>query len=272
MTSLIANYPGFTAPLSGANLVEQIRDQAKGFGAEYITDKIVGVDLLSSPKIIYANNHIFNAQTVIIATGSMGRGRRALGEDELLGRGVSYCATCDAAFFKNQEVAVAGSTDEAIEEALYLTRFVSRVHFLCPTNELKAPEGLSKELEHHPIITLHTGAILRKIIGVQKVEAIEYQKTDQSQVALPVSAVFVYLQGGKPDTDFLQGQLPLSENGCLVVDSEFRTGIEDVYAIGDVLCNHIKQAVIAAGEGAIAGMSVEKALRGRSKVALDWGK
>lgn len=272
MTSKIVNYPGFTTPLSGADLVSQMRDQAASFGAEYITDKIVGVDLLSSPKIIYGNNRILNASTVVIATGSMGRGKRVPGEDELLGRGVSYCATCDAAFFKGLEVAVAGSTDEAIEEALYLARFASHIHFLSPTVELKAPPELVEELEKNPRVTLYRGAALRKINGAQRVESIEYVKSDLTEVMLPVAGVFVYLQGGKPVTDFLQGQLAISETGCLVVDSEFRTGVANVYAIGDVLCNHIKQAVIAAGEGAIAGMSVEKSLRGRSKVALDWGK
>jgi thioredoxin reductase (NADPH) len=121
-------------------------------------------------------------------------------------------------------------------------------------------------------VTLYYNAVLREVIGTTRVEAAIYRQHDQPEVTLSVAGAFIYLQGGKPITDFLQGQLAISESGCLVVDSEFRTGIADVYAIGDVLCNHIKQAVIAAGEGAVAGMAVEKALRGRSKIALDWGK
>jgi thioredoxin reductase (NADPH) len=195
------------------------------------------------------------------------------GEDELLGRGISYCATCDAAFFKGQEVAVAGSTDEAIEEALYLTRFASHVHFLSPVSELKAPVDMIAELEHNQRVTVHYNAVLHEVLGSQRVEAVNYALPEKSgEINLPVAGVFIYLQGGKPITDFLQGQLAVSETGCLAVDNEFRTAIPRVYAVGDVLCNHIKQAVIAAGEGAMAAMSLEKALRGRSKAAPDWGK
>lgn len=272
MTAHIANYPGLPGTISGAELVESMRNQATAFGAEYVTDRVIGADLIADEKTIFANNHTFTAPGVIIATGSMGRGQRVIGEDELLGRGVSYCATCDAAFFKGQEVAVAGNSDEAIEEALYLTRFASRVHFLSPADELKAPAELVDELERHPAVTLYRHAVLREVIGPNRVKAVRFTQPDAGEVTLPVAGAFIYLQGGKPITDFLQGQLPLSETGCLMVDDEFRTALPGVYAIGDVLCNHIKQAVVAAGEGAIAGMSLEKVLRGRSRVVLDWGK
>ena len=272
MTGKIANYPGLPGEISGAELLQRMRDQATGFGAEFISDKVVGVDLLADLKTVYANQGSYTGRGLIIATGSMGRGTRVNGEDELLGRGVSYCATCDAAFFRNAEVVVAGSSDEAIEEGLYLTRFVNQVHFLCPTPELKAPQHLVKELEANPKITLYKGASLLEITGSEKVESVRFNQRGHGEQTLTVSGAFVYLQGGKPVTDYLVGQLEIGENGCLAVDHEYQTAIPGVYAVGDLLCTHIKQAVVAAAEGAVAGMAMEKFLSGRKQIVVDWAK
>ncbi len=272
ITSKIANYPGVPGEIGGAELLARMREQALSFGAQFISDKVIGVDLHADPKTVFGNNGSYAARAVIIATGSMGRGTRVKGEEELLGHGVSYCATCDGAFFRNQEVLVAGNSDEAIEEALFLTQFASRVHFLSPTPELKAPQHLVDELLANPKVTFYPGASLREIIGNGRVEAARFAQRGQAEQVLPVSGAFIYLQGGKPITDFLQGQLELSDTGCLVVDREFQTAIPGVFAVGDVLCNHVKQAVIAAAEGATAGIAVEKVLRGRKQLVADWSK
>jgi len=249
-----------------------MRKQAASFGAEFISDKVVGVDLQSEMKTIFGNKGDYVAKSVIIATGSMGRGNRVKGEDDLLGHGVSYCATCDAAFFRNKDVVVAGNSDEAIEEGLFLTKFVNQVHFLSPTPELKAPSELIAELIGNPKVTLYKGASIREIIGATHVESVRFVQRGLPEQILPVSGAFVYLQGGRPITDFLQGQLEIGETGCLVVDHEFQTAIPGIFAVGDVLCNHIKQAVIAAGEGAVAGIAAEKVLRGRTQLVVDWAK
>lgn len=272
VTGRIANYPGITEELSGAELLERMRAQARSFGTEFISDKVIGVDFSADSKTVFGNAGVYSSRVVIIATGSMGRGTKIKGESELLGRGVSYCATCDAAFFKGQQVLVAGSSDEAVEEALYLTRFASRVHFLCPGSELKAPQALVQELTASPNVILYTDAALREISGNGTVEAARFEQKGKGETTLPVSAAFIYLQGGRPITDFLQGQLDISESGCLLTDREYRTSIPGVYAAGDVLCNHVKQVVIAAGEGALAGMAAEKALRGRKNIVVDWAK
>lgn len=272
ITSKIANYPGITEKISGAELLDRIRQQAQSFGAEFITDKVIGVDLLTEKKSIYGNSGSYTGRAVILATGSMGRGTRVKGEDELLGHGVSYCATCDAAFFRNQDVAVAGNSDEAIEEALFLTKFASKVHFLSTTPELKAPVNLVDELSENPKVTLYKGASLKEIIGENKVEAVRFGLRGEVDQTLPVKGAFIYLQGSKPITDFLSGQLEMSESGCLLVDKEYQTTIPGVFAVGDLLCSHIKQAVVAAADGAIAGMAVEKALRGRKQITVDWSK
>jgi thioredoxin reductase (NADPH) len=272
VTSKIANYPGLTESISGAELLERMRSQARSFGTEFVNDKVIGVDLLSEEKSIFGNHNSYIGRAVIIATGSMGRGTLVKGEQELLGKGVSYCATCDAAFFKEQEVLVAGKSDEAIEEALYLTRFASKVYFICPASELKAPQNLIDDLSENPKISLYKDAHLHEILGQSQVEAARIEVSNQAEQIIPVKGAFVYLQGGQPITDFLQGQLEISETGCVIVNNEFQTAIPGVYAIGDVLCNHVKQVVIAAGEGAAAGMALEKFMRGRKKMIVDWTK
>ncbi len=272
ITGKIANYPGVPGEISGPELLERMREQARSFGAEYVNDRVIGVDLLGEPKSVFCNNGAYSARAVIIATGSMGRGSRVKGEDELLGHGVSYCATCDGAFFKGQDVLVAGNTDEAIEEALFLTQFASRVHFLSPTPELKAPHEMVEELLENPKVQFYPGASLREIIGQGRVESVRFALRGQGEQTLPVRGAFIYLQGGKPITDFLQEQLEMSETGCLMVNHEFQTAIPGVYAVGDVLCNHVKQAVIAAAEGATAAIAVEKVLRGRKQMVADWSK
>lgn len=272
LTRKIANYPGIPGEIGGAELVEHMRGQAEAFGARFAQDKVVGVDLESDPKQVYTNQGTYMAKVIIIATGSMGRGQRVAGEDRLLGRGVSYCATCDAAFFRDQEVAVAGNSDEAVEEALFLTKFARRVHVFSPTPELKVPPEVAAEVVAHPKIALTLGATLREILGTERVEAVRVAARGAGEQVVPVKGAFVYLQGGKPITDFLQGQLATSEAGCLMVDREYRTALPGVYAVGDVLCNHVKQAVVAAAEGAVAAMAVEKHLHGRPQLVADWSK
>ena len=296
VTGRIANYPGLTEEVTGAELLQRMREQARSFGAEFVNDKVIGVDLKGSQypqggdlkppsagisanrsddllrKMVFCNQHIFDGRIVIIATGSMGRGNKIKGEAEYVGKGDSYCATCDAAFFKDQEVLVAGNSDEAIEEGLYLTRFASRVHFLNPSDELIAPRELVEELEDNPKVTLYKEAKLKEIGGNGKMDSVRFELKGAGEQTLPISGAFIYLQGGRPITDFLEGQLEISDKGCLMVDHEQRTSIPGVYAVGDVLCEHIKQVIIAAGEGALAGMSAEKALRGRRQIVVDWAK
>jgi thioredoxin reductase (NADPH) len=261
----IANYPGFAEIISGAELLEKMRSQARAFGAEFANDKAVGVDLLAEMKTVFGNNDAYTGRSVIIATGSMGRGTRVKGEDELLGKGVSYCATCDAAFFREKDVLVAGNSDEAIEDALFLTKFANKVYFLCPTSELKAPENTVEEVINNPKITLFLGANLREITGKEQVEAAKFIQKIGEEQTIPVAGAFIYLQGNKPITDFLQGQVEINDTGCLIVDNNHMTAISGVFAIGDVLCNHVRQVVISTGEGAMAGMAVEKFLRGNKK-------
>jgi len=271
-TSKIANYPGVNGEIDGSELLQVMRKQALGFGAEFINDKAIGSDLSSNPKAVFGNFGVYSARAVIIATGSMGRTNLIKGEAELLGRGVSYCAVCDAAFFKGKDLAVVGKSDEAIEEALYLTRFANKLHFFSPSDQINAlPETLAELTEKENVI-MHPGSVVREICGEHKVECLKFStRGSKDEESLPVEGAFVYLQGGKPITDFVVGQLEISEEGCLQVDRENQTAIPGVYAVGDVLCSHVKQAIIAASDGAIAAISAEKWLRGKNRYRTDWG-
>jgi thioredoxin reductase (NADPH) len=272
ITSKISNYPGVSEEISGEELLRRIRNQAQSFGVTFITDKVVGVELTGPVKTVIGNGGSYTSRAVILATGSMGRGTRVKGEDEMLGHGVSYCATCDGAFFRNLDVAVAGNNDESIEEALFLTRFANKVHFLSPTPELKAPVELAAEIHNHPKIEYYPGAALKEVLGTDRVSGVRFGLRGSGEQKLDVKGVFIYLQGGKPETDFLMGQLDTSPQGYLSVNAEYQTELDGVFAVGDLLKDHVKQAVVAAADGAIAAMAVEKYLRKRKNLQVDWSK
>jgi thioredoxin reductase (NADPH) len=270
ITAKISNYPGVPGPIGGAELVEIMREQAESFGAKFLTDKVVGVDLQSDPKLVMAGTGAFHARAVILATGSMGRTNSVPGEEAFLGRGVSYCATCDGAFFRNQPVAVIGNNDEALEEALFLTKFAGQIHLVVPTPQLKARQSLVAEAEHNPKIQMHLGTRLKEIVGNGKVQGVRVQPRGGDEKILPVEGAFVYLQGGQPITDYLMGQLETTPQGCLNVKEEMQTNIPGIFAIGDLLCDHIKQAVIAAADGVIAAIAADKYIHGRDTLQTDW--
>lgn len=267
--SRIANYPGLPERIGGAELVRRIRDQAASFGAKFITEKVLRVDLESEPKQVWTDEGNHEGRAVVIATGAMGRKRRILGEERLLGRGVSYCATCDAAFFRDQAIAVAGNNDEAVEEALTLTRFASQVHFLSQTSELQASEELVDELKAGPNVTLYPATRVKEIEGEKQVEAVRVASGDGERTIL-VAGAFIYLQGNASITGFLADQLSTEEGGCLVVDEDFQTAVPGVFAVGDVLCKRVKQAAIAAAEGVQAAIAVDRYVHRREKLRPDW--
>ncbi len=270
ITGKISNYPGVPGPVTGAELVEIMRAQAESFGAKFLTDKVVGVDIHGERKMVMAGTGAFYTKVIMLATGSMGRTSVVKGEEEFLGRGVSYCATCDGAFFRNQTVAVIGNNDEALEEALFLTKFADKIHLIVPTPELKAREALAAEATTHPKIAVQLGTRLKEIMGNGQVAGVRVHPRGGSEETLPVTGAFVYLQGGKPITDYLMEQLETQPNGCLVVDHEMQTTVPGVFAIGDLLCTHIKQAVIAAADGVIAAVAADKYIHGRKAVQTDW--
>lgn len=269
ITSKIANYPGIPGEMNGAELVQRMREQAQSFGAEFIQAQVIGVDTSGEWKTVFAGLEQHRARVLIVATGALGRTPSLEGEERLLGRGVSYCATCDAAFFREREVAVVGSNVEAAEEALVLARFAHKVHFISPKRQLQLDPHVAGELADSPVVELHLGARARAVVGERRVEGLTLFHHGEERT-LAVEGVFIYLQGGRPITDFLYDTAKAGEGGCLKVDHERQTSIPGVFAVGDVICGHVQQAVIAAADGAIAAIAADRLIRNRATARVDW--
>lgn len=269
MSSKISNFPGVPGPISGEELLQTMRRQAEAFGARFLADKVIGTDLKASPKEVMTNTDAYRSRALILATGAMGRAQTIPGESKLIGRGVSYCALCDGAFFRDQPVAVVGFNDEALEEALRLTTFASRVYVLVPGPVFRASQSLVEEAQRHSKMEVQFSTQAKEIVGQEKVEGVRIQRSGKEEL-LPVEGVFIFLQGNLPVTDFLLGQVESMENGCLLVDRNMQTNLPGVFAIGDLLCTHVKQAVIAAADGVVAAIAVEKYIKGRENIRIDW--
>jgi thioredoxin reductase (NADPH) len=269
VTSKIANYPGVPRVLSGPELLQIMREQAESFGAEFKIAQALSTELHSSPKVVHTSAGPVKAKAVIVATGKMGRKDKVPGEEEFLGRGVSYCATCDAAFFRDQAVAVIGASREAVEETRFVTQFASKVYLLAPGDKFHAPAEELEEVERDPKVEVRRKHVLKEVIGDGAVSGVRVAASGE-QNTLPVSGVFVYLPGNLPIIDFLDGQIETTESGCVRTNHERATNVPGVYAVGDVVCSYIQQAVVAAADGAIAAMAAEKHIRGRAKARSDW--
>ena len=257
-TSNIENYPGFPEGISGADMAEKLRKQAEKFGVEILT----GEDVVSLKdgelKEVTTAENIYKAMTVIIASGLHLRTLNILGEREFVGRGVSYCATCDGAFFTGKKIIVVGGGDSAIDEAIFLTRFAEKVTIVHRRDELRAAKSLQEKALAHPKIDFMWSSELRGIYGdnmVQKVVVLD--KKAQKEREVSINGVFMYV-GNVPNTAFAEGILQLDENGYILTDETLQTSVPGIFAAGDVRHNLLKQIVVAMGEGALASVSAEK--------------
>ena len=269
ITSKIANYPGTPGRLSGEHLLTQMRDQAIEYGSSYLQTQVYGVDLSGEQKIVYTPEGVFKGKALVLATGAMGRTSFLDGEEEYLGKGVSYCATCDAAFFKNQNVAVYGENQESIDEALVLTKFATTVHWITKRSPNKSLKGV-RQLENLDNVCLWKRGKLTTILGDDSgVTGIEI-KQNSEKLKIPVQGVFIYSSGSKPITDFLHNQITLKRSGGVSVDAHMMTSMQGVWAIGDIRNTPYKQAVVACADGCIAAMAIDKYLNQRESVQVDW--
>ena len=253
----VENYPGFVDPVPGWELVSAMENQAKRLGAEIQSGEITKIEKdkgNGSITLSLADGNSMSAKTVIIATGSSFRKLDVPGEKEFIGRGVSYCATCDGAFFRGKSVALVGGGNSALEEALFLTRFVNKVYLIHRRDQFRGMKILQERVLSDEKIDPVYDSVVTAINGDAKVESVTLQnKKTKSESELKIDGVFVFV-GYKPNTDFLSPEL-LNETGQVIVDMSMKTPVEGIYASGDLRENSIRQIVTAAADGATAAMS-----------------
>ncbi len=257
---VVENYPGFPEGISGMDLTELMRKQAERFGLEIALADVGSIAPHKGGVTVTSDKGEYTTRAVIIATGSERRKLGVKGEEELKGRGVAYCATCDAAFFRDVPVAVVGGGDAAITEALHLTGFASKVTIIHRRNRLRASRGLQDTVLKHPKIDVLWDSVVESIEGKDRVEGatiVNVVTDERSHIKL--SGVFVSV-GLIPNTAFLKGTLKLDEAGYIVTDSKMETEIPGVYAVGDVRQGSARQAICAAGDGATAAVWIKKSL------------
>lgn len=266
--SLIENYPGLQRPVTGKELLDIFRKQAVDFGAEYVETQVIGVSLEGETKQVFTMDKTYEGKTVIIATGSMGRKPTIKGEAEFLGRGVSYCAVCDAAFFKGKTVCVLGDSEEATKEAAYLSKFAEMVYLISPSKKLKVDDDYPAL--KIPNLKVILGNTVTSIEGDELVERVRLKDAEGIERAIELSGVFVYLHGSKPVIDFLQGAVEVSEDECVSTNKMMETNIPGVFSAGDVTCTEVRQVVVAAAHGCIAALSAEKYIFHKKRRRYDW--
>lgn len=257
-TDLIENYPGAPEGITGPELTERMEEQAKKFGVELLMAEVTDVDFSGPEKVVITGEGRYTAKAVIIATGATHKKLGCPGEEEFTGRGVSYCATCDGAFYEDLPVAVVGGGDSAVSEAIFLTKFASRVYVIHRRDALRATKVVQDKAFAEPKIEFVWNSVVEEIKGGETVEAVRVKNVKTGVVQdLPVSGIFVYV-GLVPNTAFLAGKVKLDERGYIPVTANMETDVPGVFAAGDVTVKLLRQVVTAVGDGATAAVAAEK--------------
>lgn len=256
----LENYPGFDL-IGGYDLMEKFEAHADKFGVEkFPMQEIQKIELNSDIKKIITNDKVFNAKTVIIATGAQPQKLNIAGEKEFVGRGVSYCAVCDGAFYREKIVAVIGGGNAAVEEAIYLTRFANKVYVIHRRDKLRADKIVQERAFKNPKIEFIWNSVATEINGTNNVEKLLIKNVQTNEIKeLKVDGVFPYI-GFSPNVDLINGQIQQNEQGFIKTDEYLNTSIKGVYAIGDVRQTPLRQVITAAADGAIAAVSAIKYL------------
>lgn len=262
----IENYPGFPHPVSTRELIKRMTQQAENLGMKLENEEVSKIEGEKEKTIYTHSGNIYRAFSVIIASGANPRPLGVPGENEFKGRGVSYCATCDAPFFKNQVVVVVGGGNVAAEEGIYLARFASKVYLLHRRDELRAEKILQERIFKNEKIKILWSTVLEKIYGNEQIEGVLIRKIKTGEIKkLPCAGVFIGV-GVKPNSEFTQRLVEKDEKGFILTNERFETNIPGVFACGDVRANLIKQVVVACGEGAQAAFMANKYLEKRELI------
>lgn len=259
---LVENYPGFPHGISGIEIGQLMYEQAVNYGLETITAEVTGIELDGDLKTIHTDQGDLKARAVIIAGGSELSKLDVPGEERLTGRGVSYCATCDGAFFRDKKVAVVGGGDAAITEALHLTKFASRVTVIHRRDQLRASKIVEEKAFAEPKMEFLWDTVVEEIRGDKLVEGLKLRNVKTGEIySLEIDGVFIYV-GINPNTSYLKDILRLDEAGYIPVNEFGETELAGVFAAGDICHNSVRQVVTAAGDGATAALSAERFVRG----------
>jgi thioredoxin reductase (NADPH) len=264
ITSDVENYPGFKDGILGPELMIQFREQAERFGAEYLTDDVTSVDFSERPFRVSVGDDEFLAETVIIATGATARQLGLPSERSLQGKGVTYCAVCDAAFYREKEVIVAGGGDSAMEEAIFLTKFVDKVTIVHRRDEFRASNIMLDRARANEKIEWLTNSVIEEVVGEQKMTGVRIRNTQTDEVSeLPADGLFVAI-GHDPNTKLFVDWIDHDDAGYLVTKPRStETNIPGVFAVGDVQDHVYRQAVTAAGSGTMGALDAERFLAAR---------
>ncbi len=260
LTTEVENYPGFAEGIMGPELMITMRKQAERIGTTIIDDEVVNVDFRHKPFKILTNSEEYESDAVIIATGATPRKLGIKGEQEFSAKGVSYCATCDGPFFKNQEIIVVGGGDSAMEEAIFLTKFGKNIHVVHRGDKLRASKIMQDRALENNKIKFHWNSVIDEIKGSEKVNQITIKNlTTNNQEPMEAGAVFVAI-GHEPNTKLFNGQIELDKQGYIVLKNNTHTSVEGVFAAGDVHDHRYRQAITAAGFGCMAAIDVDRYL------------
>src|SRR3970282_1122106 len=264
-TTDVENYPGFENGIMGPDLMINIRKQTERMGTTIIDDEVVNVDFKHRPFKVLTASEEYEGDAIIICTGANPRKLGLEGETTYGGKGVSYCATCDGPFFRNQELVVAGGGDSAIEEATFLTKFASTIHLVHRREQLRASKIMQERAFADKKIKFHWNKTVEEIIGNGKVQKVVLRDTKTNEkTTLEVGGIFVAI-GHDPNTKLFANQIELDKQGYIVLKENTKTSVKGVFAAGDVHARRYRQAITAAGFGCMAAIEVDKFLSENSK-------
>ncbi len=266
ITSEVENYPGFEEGIVGPELMDKLEKQARRFGADMVPQDVTRVDFSQRPFKLWTYNKEYTGRAVIIATGASAKWLGLPNEQRLQGRGVSGCATCDGFFFREKEIAVVGGGDTAMEEALFLTRYASRIHLIHRRDSFRASKIMIQRVMNHPKITVHFNRAVEDVLGENAVEGVVLRDTVSGATeTLPVQGLFIAI-GHQPNTSLFEGILETDAVGYLKPSEHTMTSIPGVFVAGDVDDSRYRQAVTAAGEGCRAAIDAERWLEEQGEV------
>ena len=259
-TDTIENYPGFPEGIGGTELGLLFQAQAERFGAEITMDQATSVDLTQTPFIVKTYSSTYAAKTLIISTGADPKKLGVPGEKKFTGRGVSYCGTCDGWFFKDKDIVVVGGGDSALEEGLFLTRFVKSVTIIHRRDQLRAGAILQKRAFDNPEINIIWNSVVTEILGQESVNGVKILNVETNEESvLATDGVFVFV-GHKPNAELFDGQLDLDDHGYIRVNRMMETSVPGVFAAGEIADPHFRQVITSAGMGAAAGIQATRYL------------